>query len=174
MAKYTYLQRQQVRQLVLEADIQRFSTNESLAYIKGKTTTYAMPGGIEISPEYFFQVKRNIHHAVEGRLEHFRKHRTAFIEEFFKRVDEVNKYQQELWAIFHKNPHNSTLQKDCIKELHQLTVTLTNLYDALPAFSTTASYAYVPNIISKSKKDVESAEAGAGSSTGGADTEIPV
>ena len=51
---------------------------------------------------------------------------------FFRRVSEIEKLQKEKWRLYNDNVDNPHLQKDCLHELHQLTVTLANMYDALP------------------------------------------
>ena len=47
----------------------------------------------------------------------------------------MRKYQRELWQIHRSHPGDGHLQKDCLRELHQLTITLGNMYVALPAYS---------------------------------------
>ena len=38
-----------------------------------------------------------------------------------------------LWKLMEDNSDKPILQKNCLSELHQSTITLCNLYDALPA-----------------------------------------
>jgi hypothetical protein len=42
---------------------------------------------------------------------------------------------QELWRIIRQNSADGFLIKNCIHELHQLTITLSNLWEVLPAFT---------------------------------------
>jgi hypothetical protein len=51
---------------------------------------------------------------------------------FFRRASELEKLQKEQWRLYNDNTDNPYLQKDCLRELHQLTITLANMYDALP------------------------------------------
>ena len=41
--------------------------------------------------------------------------------------------QRKLWQIVNQNEDKPNLQISCLSELHQLTVSLANLYDILPA-----------------------------------------
>jgi hypothetical protein len=40
--------------------------------------------------------------------------------------------QKEQWRLCNDNADNPYLQKDCLRELHQLTIKMANMYDALP------------------------------------------
>ena len=126
--KFSRYQRKYIKQLVIESEVQRFTMEETQAYIKERIKQ-------DISMAYLYTVKRNIKKNVGTRLAYLQKHRTAFIAEFFNRADEVKKYQKDLWQIYHAHPSDGHLQKDCLRELHQLTITLGNMYAALPAYS---------------------------------------
>jgi hypothetical protein len=125
---YSNYQRSQLRQLVIEAEIQRFPRPEARAYIISKF-------GQDISFETLDKIKANIKKGALARLNKLKKSRTAFIDQYFQRIDEILKYQQTQWEIYHNNPNSGLIQKLCVQELHALTITLTNLYDALPAIS---------------------------------------
>lgn len=128
-SKFSYFQRELLKQLVLEADVQRFNEEETLAYVKTRLKQ-------DVSIEYIYSVKRNLRRNSANQLNQMRKHKTAFIDElFFKRVNEIKKYQKELWRIYHTHANDGHLQKDCIREAHQLTVTLANMFAALPQIS---------------------------------------
>lgn len=127
--KFSYFQRELIKQLVLESEVQRFTEEEMLAYVKTRLKQ-------DVSVEHLYTVKRNLRRNSANQLNQMRKHKTAFIDElFFKRVNEIKKYQKELWRIYHTHTNDGHLQKDCIKEAHQLTVTLANMYAALPQIS---------------------------------------
>lgn len=97
-----------------------------MAYIKERLKD-------EISVEHFYYFKRQIKNNPGTKLSYLRKDRTAFIAEiFFRRVSELEKLQKEQWRLFNDNTDNPYLQKDCLRELHQLTIMLANMYDALP------------------------------------------
>lgn len=118
-----------IKQLVLESEVQRLTEEEMHAYVKNRLKH-------DISIESLYKVKRKLRQNTMQQISHLRKHRTAFIDQlFFKRVHELETYQKELWRIYHRNKDNGAVQKACITELHQVTVTLANLYEALPQIS---------------------------------------
>ena len=55
-----------------------------------------------------------------------------FVREFFDRIEETRYIQKRLRKLIEDNPDKPILQKSCLSELHQSTITLSNLYDALP------------------------------------------
>lgn len=127
--KFSYYQRQQLKQLVTEIEVIGLGITDALAYIKAKS-------GLEISPEYVYGLKRIIKKGSEKRLNDLQHSRYAYLYQFFKRIDEIEKYKQELWTTVLTNPKDGYLKKACISELHQLTITLANLYEMLPEYST--------------------------------------
>jgi hypothetical protein len=126
MRKFTNLEREHFRHLVLDCIVQRLTTQESLQYVKDKH-------GSEIGPDHFNHVRADLKRDVRKNLEYLQKDRFAYVREFFDRVDEVRYIQKRLWKLIEDNPNNPILQKSCLSELHQSTITLCSLYDALPA-----------------------------------------
>jgi arylsulfatase A-like enzyme len=102
------------------------TTQESLQYVKDKL-------GSEIGPDNFNHVRAELKRDVKKNLSYLQKDRFAYVREFFDRIDEVRYIQKRLWKIIENNPDKPILQKSCLSELHQSTLTLCNLYDALPA-----------------------------------------
>jgi hypothetical protein len=124
--RFSQFQKDYLKQLIVECEIQRFTVEESMAYIKEKLKD-------EISVEHFYHMKRQIRKSLDTKLGYLRKDRTAFLDQlFFRRVSEIEKLQKEQWRLYNDNVNNPHLQKDCLHELHQLTVTIANMYDALP------------------------------------------
>ena len=124
--RFSQFQKDFLKQLIVEYEVQRFTVEESMAYVKERLKD-------EISVEHFYYMKRQIKKKLGTRLSYLSKDRTAFIAEiFFRRVSELEKLQKEQWRLYNDNTDNPYLQKDCLRELHQLTITLANMYDALP------------------------------------------
>jgi hypothetical protein len=134
MNRLTTYQRAYLKQLVIECEVQRLTRDETLAFVNSKMK-------MDLSMEYVDYVRANIKHNVESRLSHLRKHRIVFISEFFNRIDEIKTYQRHLWKTMNNHSEDGNLQKSCISELHQLTITLHNLYEMLPAYSGSEVYA---------------------------------
>ena len=126
MRKFTNIQREHFRHLVLDCIVQRLTTQESLEYVKDKL-------GSEIRPDHFNHVRAELKQDVRKNLKHLQKDRFAYVREFFDRIEEIRYIQKRLWKLMEENPDNPILQKGCLSELHQSTITLGNLYDTLPA-----------------------------------------
>jgi hypothetical protein len=131
MGKFTNKQKARIRQLVLEAEIQRFQRHEALIYINSRL----QDDGIAISIEHYDDVKKRIRRNGIERMNKLQKSRRAYLDLFFQRIDEVVKLQQDNWALYHRNPDKPWIQTRVLQELHQLTITLANLYDTAPAIS---------------------------------------
>lgn len=126
--RFSYYERQQLKQSVIETEVIGLMINEALAYIKTKT-------GLTISPEHVYGLKRIIKKDASKRLNQLQADRNLYLYQFFKRIDEIEKYKQELWITVLTNQNDGYLKKACIAELHQLTITQTNLYEMLPEYS---------------------------------------
>jgi hypothetical protein len=146
--KFSYHQRELLKQLVLECDVQRFTEEESLAYIKSHLKQ-------EISARFMYNVKSNIRRNISSQLKQIREHKTMYINElFFKRRDELEKYQKELWRIYHQNPNDGRLQADCVRELHKVTVTLCQIFSELPLISGMTFFTQQGGLTNNDEKDI--------------------
>jgi hypothetical protein len=126
MRKFTNLQKEHFKQFVLDCTIQRLTTQESLQYVKDKL-------GMEIGADHFNHVRAQLKQDVKKNLKHLQKDRFAYMREFFDRIQEIRFIQKRLWRMIEENPDKPILQKSCLSELHQSTITLCSLYDSLPA-----------------------------------------
>ena len=155
--KFTDLERQQLKQLVIEATIQRLSVDETLAYIHQRM-------GQTISSDYLRHIRAANKNTAGHRIAHLQKDRYAYLQIFFDRIDELRAYQSEQWRIYHENTERPLIQYACLKELHQLTISLGNYYDVLPSLTSS----YVPSYTSKSSVSAEAKR------EAGTNSEIPV
>ena len=126
MRKFTDIQKEHFKHLVLDCIVQRLTTQESLQYVKDRL-------GVEIGADHFNHVRAQLKQDVKKNLKHLQKDRFAYIREFFDRIEEIRFIQKRLWRMIEDNPDKPILQKSCLSELHQSTITLCNLYDSLPA-----------------------------------------
>ena len=124
--RYNYFQQQQLKQIITEAMILRLNRAESQAYISQRF-------GEHVADKYIDGTKANLRRKDTNRLRHLQRSRDEFIGQVcFKRVDEVDKYIQEAWRLYLLNSHDPYLQKGLLRDLHDYTVTLANLYEAVP------------------------------------------
>src|ERR671914_1124748 len=107
MRKFTNIQREHFRHLVLDCIVQRLTTQESLQYVKDKL-------GSEIGADHFNHVRAELKRDVMKNLRHLQKDRYAYLREFFDRVDEVRYIQKRLWKLVEANSDNPILQKSCL------------------------------------------------------------
>lgn len=122
--------REQLKQLVLECVLSRLSTFESLQYIKQKL-------GVSISRRYYFECKQKIKEDSNSKLKYFKENRSAYLFEFYERIQEIECMQKKLWEL-HDNAeknNNPKFQLECIHELRSLTMILTDLYVTLPSIT---------------------------------------
>jgi hypothetical protein len=124
-------QREQLRQLILDATLRRLSTQEALTLIKDKLR-------ITITDRYYFVVKKNIIDSTGDQLAYLQKNRNAFLANFFERIHENYRYQHELWELYYqaKADQDKHFQLDCIDKLREVSVELQRLYDLLPDYKT--------------------------------------
>ena len=101
----------------MDCIVQRLTTLESLQYVKDKL-------GSEIGADHFNHVRAQLKQDVKKNLKHLQKDRFAYIREFFDRIEEIRFIQKRLWGMIQDNPDKPFLQKSCLSELHQSTITL--------------------------------------------------
>jgi hypothetical protein len=103
--RFSQFQKDYLKQLIVECEVQRFTVEESMAYIKERLKD-------EISVEHFYYMKRQIRKNLGTKLSYLHKDRTAFIAEiFFRRVSELEKLEKEQWRLYNDNTDNPYLQK---------------------------------------------------------------
>jgi hypothetical protein len=117
-------QREYLRHLVLDTQLQRFSTQESLDYIYSKLRT-------RISESYLFRVKRQIIESAGNQLEYLSQSRNAYFASYFERINETYKLQRETYKIYNSTEDDNCKLR-CLLQLKELTVLLTDLYNLLP------------------------------------------
>ena len=125
--KLSKSQREDLKQLVIQCVLSRFSIVEALHYIENKLC-------VSISERYYFQIKKKVASDSNKQIAYFIKNKDGYLHEFYERIREIEYLQQKLWEI-HDNAekdYDPKLQLECIKELRMLTMTLVNLYNILP------------------------------------------
>ena len=82
MRKFTNIQKEHFRHLVLDCIFQRLTTQESLQYVKDKL-------GSEIGADHFNHVRAELKQDVKKKLTYLQKDQLAFVREFFDRIEEI-------------------------------------------------------------------------------------
>ena len=123
--KFSKKQRDQLKQLVIQCVLSRFTTIEALRHIREKLH-------VSISERYYFQIKTKITDDTNIQIVYFTKNKDAYLHEFYERILEIEYLQKKLWELFDNNEEDPEFQVGCIKELRMLTMTLVDLYNILP------------------------------------------
>ena len=90
MRKFTNIQREHFRHLVLDCIVQRLTTQESLQYVKDKL-------GSKIGADHFNHVRAVLKQDVKKDLTRLQKDWYAYVREFFDRIEEIRYIQKRLW-----------------------------------------------------------------------------
>jgi hypothetical protein len=92
MRKFTNIQREHFRHLILDCIVQRLTTQESLQYVKDKP-------GSEIGADHFNHVRADLKRDVKKNLSYLQKDQFVFVREFFDRIEEVRYIQKRAMEI---------------------------------------------------------------------------
>src|SRR4029078_11810098 len=117
-------QKENLKDTVVECIIKRYSREETLTYIKDKL-------GVEIMTHDYNRIRGELKRELGTNLKHLQRDNYAYRREYFKRIEEIRLIQKKLWKIIDENQDKPDLQKGCLAELNQSTVTLGNLYESI-------------------------------------------
>jgi len=117
-------QKENIKDTVVECIIKRYSREETLIYIKDKL-------GLEIMTHDYNRIRGELKRELGTNLKHLQRDNYAYRREYFKRIEEIRLIQKKLWKLIDENQDEPDLQKSCLSELNQSTVTLSNLYESI-------------------------------------------
>jgi hypothetical protein len=117
-------QRERINDAVVECIIKRYTREETLIYIKDKL-------GEQVMTHDYNRIRGDLKRGLGTNLKHLQRDSYAYRREHFKRIEEIRLIQKNLWKIVDENQDKPDLQKSCLSELNQSTVTLGNLYDLI-------------------------------------------
>ena len=117
MTKFTDIQKGYLKQYVGECIMNRFTTEESLLYLKDRL-------GVDLEEDEFEYLKEHSKKDLKRNIEYLRRHEYAYIQEYFDRIEEMRLIGKRLWKLVEENPHNPILQKDCLSELCKSTIAI--------------------------------------------------
>jgi hypothetical protein len=124
MTKFTDIQKGYFKQFVGDCLMNRFTTEESLLYLKDRL-------GVELEEDEFDYLKVHLKKDLKRNMEYLRRHEYAYIQEYFDRIEEMRLISKRLWTLVEENPHNPILQKDCLSELCKSTIAVANFYHSI-------------------------------------------
>jgi hypothetical protein len=124
MTKFTDIQKGHFKQFVGDCLMNRFTTEESLLYLKDRL-------GVELEEDEFDYLKVHLKKDLKRNMEYLRRHEYAYIQEYFDRIEEMRLISKRLWKLVEENPHNPILQKDCLSELCKSTIAVADFYQSI-------------------------------------------
>jgi hypothetical protein len=124
MTKFTDLQKAYFKQFVGDCLMNRFTTEESLLYLKDRL-------GVELEEDEFDYLKVHLKKDLKRNMEYLRRHEYAYIQEYFDRIEEMRLISKKLWKLVEENPHNPILQKECLSELCKSTIAVADFYQSI-------------------------------------------
>ena len=122
--KFTDVQKSYFKQFIADCLIKRFTTEESLLYLKDKL-------GVQIEEDEFNYLKVELKRDVKRNVQYLRRYEFAYIREYLDRIEEIRLIQNRLWKLVEDNSENPILQKDCLSELSKSTIALASFYSSI-------------------------------------------
>ena len=124
MTKFTDIQKGYLKQFVAECIMNRFTTEESLLYLKDQLD-------VDLEEDEFEYLKEHSKKDLKRNIEYLRRHEYAYTQEYFDRIEEMRLIGKRLWKLVEDNPHNPMLQKDCLSELCKSTIAMADFYHSI-------------------------------------------
>jgi hypothetical protein len=122
--KFSDVQKSYFKQFIADCLIKRFTTEESLLYLKDKL-------GVQIEEDEFNYLKVELKRDVKRNVQYLRRYEFAYIREYLDRIEEIRLIQNRLWKLVEDNSENPILQKDCLSELCKSTIALASFYSSI-------------------------------------------
>jgi hypothetical protein len=122
--KFTDVQKGYFKQLIADCLIKRFTTEESLLYLKDKL-------GVQMEEDEFNYLKVELKRDVKRNVQYLRRYQYAYIREYLDRIEEMRLIQKRLWNLIEGNSDNPIFQKDCLSELCKSTIALADFYRSI-------------------------------------------
>lgn len=127
LSKLTTSQKQQLKDLVIDATVRRMTSLEMANYIQDKMQ-------ITISQDYLNHVKSSIRKDTKQTFTNLRKDIDLYINSiFFDRVDELRYMQKILHEVIETNTDNGEIQIKAVAQLQNITNQLCGYYMQLPS-----------------------------------------
>ena len=126
MSKLTQVQKQQLKDLVINATVRRLTNLEMTDYIRSQMQ-------ITISQDYLKHVKSSIRKDTKQNFENLRKDINLYLDSiFFDRVGELRYMQKILHEVIEANTDDGDIQIKAVAQLQSITNQLENYFIALP------------------------------------------
>jgi hypothetical protein len=126
LSKLTTSQKQQLKDLVIEATVRRLTNLEMVSYIQNKMH-------VTISEDYLRHVKYSIKKDTKQTFTNLRKDIDLYINSlFFDRIDELRYMQRVLHEVIETNADDGEIQIKAVAQLQTITNQLNQYFIQLP------------------------------------------
>ena len=124
-ARFTKTQRQKLKQLIMVADIHKYTEAETLQFIRESV-------GYDISRETLYQIKReNKQEAINWLSKMKGNKKYSYIAEFKRQIEEFELYKAMFFHLY-DTTKSEFLKLKCIEKMAHMTIALVNMYNLLP------------------------------------------
>src|SRR5690242_20849657 len=89
MKTFTYHQRQEIKQLIIECEVLNLTNREAIAYIKAKSHDH-----LDVSQETIHNYKHSIKTGALSQLRTLQHSRYAMLYEYFQRINEIKRSEE--------------------------------------------------------------------------------
>jgi hypothetical protein len=123
--RFTKSQRQKLKQLILIADMHRYTEAETLQFIKGSL-------GYEISTRTLYDIKRENKQEAISWLSKMRGNKKySYIAEFKRQIEKFEQYEATFFHLY-DTTKSEFLKLRCIEKMSHMNIALVNMYNLLP------------------------------------------
>ena len=122
MSKFTYAERQLVKDIVATLSIKRIRESDILEEVYKQTNK-------TISPAYLYAIKASIKKDSYKWYNKLRSSQYEYIHEYKERISEILDLQRHHQNIINDDKQPTAIKQTSLAELHRLSITLSNFYD---------------------------------------------
>jgi hypothetical protein len=125
LPRFTKSQRQKLKQLIIVADIHRYTEAETLQFVRESL-------GCDISRETLYEIKRENKQDAISWLSKMRGNKKySYIAEFKKQVEKFEQYEAMFFHLY-DTTKSEFLKLKCIEKMSHMNIALVNMYHLLP------------------------------------------
>ena len=125
MSKFTRTQKERIKELIIQAELQNLTRVDTARYIKENIKS-------DVSLDYIDKIKRAIRKESYGWIQKTKNTKDHYISQFHQRIKEIELYRGMLFKLYYTAELEST-KLGCIAQMLKTTEDLVYLYDMLPS-----------------------------------------
>jgi hypothetical protein len=142
-ARLTKSQRQKLKQLIIIADINRYTEAETMQFIRESL-------GYEITKPTLYKIKAEQRAEAISWLSKMRRGKYGYIAEFKRQIEQFELYQS-MFIRLYDTTKSEFLKFKCIEKMSHMTMALVNMYQLLPQIAQNVPIELINNKIDYDK-----------------------